>query len=49
MPLPGPAARPDPRVRHHPRFAIAEDVPADVTDAYQRLIAAGYNSRLLKE
>ena len=30
-------------------FAIAQDVPADVTDAYQRLIAAGYDSRLMKE
>jgi uncharacterized SAM-binding protein YcdF (DUF218 family) len=30
-------------------FAIDQDVPADVTDAYQRLIAAGYNSRLMKE
>jgi uncharacterized SAM-binding protein YcdF (DUF218 family) len=30
-------------------FAIAQDVPANVTDAYQRLIAAGYDSRLMKE
>jgi uncharacterized SAM-binding protein YcdF (DUF218 family) len=30
-------------------FAIAQDVPADVMAAYQRLIAAGYDSRLLKE
>jgi uncharacterized SAM-binding protein YcdF (DUF218 family) len=30
-------------------FAIAQDVPANVTDAYQRLIAAGYISRLMKE
>jgi uncharacterized SAM-binding protein YcdF (DUF218 family) len=30
-------------------FAIAQEVPADVTDAYQRLIAAGYDSRLMKE
>lgn len=30
-------------------FAIAQDVPADVTDAYQRLIAAGYDSRLVRE
>jgi uncharacterized SAM-binding protein YcdF (DUF218 family) len=30
-------------------FAIAQDVPADVTDAYQRLIAAGYDTRLMKE
>ena len=30
-------------------FAIAQDVPADVTGAYQRLIAAGYDSRLMKE
>jgi hypothetical protein len=30
-------------------FSIAQDVPADVTGAYQRLIAAGYNSRLMKE
>ena len=29
-------------------LAIAHDVPADVTDAYQRLIAAGYDSRLMK-
>ena len=28
---------------------LAQDVPADVTDAYQRLIAAGYDSRLMKE
>ena len=30
-------------------FAIAQDVAADVTDAYQRLIAAGYDSRLMRE
>ena len=30
-------------------FAVAQDVPTDVTDAYQRLIAAGYDSRLMKE
>jgi hypothetical protein len=30
-------------------FAVAQDVPADVTDAYQQLIAAGYDSRLMKE
>jgi hypothetical protein len=30
-------------------FAIAQEVPADVTGAYQRLIAAGYDSRLMKE
>jgi hypothetical protein len=30
-------------------FAIAQDVPADVTDAYQRLIAAGYDTRLMRE
>jgi uncharacterized SAM-binding protein YcdF (DUF218 family) len=30
-------------------FAIAQDVPDDVTGAYQRLIAAGYGSRLMKE
>jgi uncharacterized SAM-binding protein YcdF (DUF218 family) len=30
-------------------FAIAQDVPADVMGAYQRLIAAGYDSRLMKE
>ena len=30
-------------------FAIAQDVPDDVTGAYQRLIAAGYDSRLMKE
>lgn len=30
-------------------FAIAQDVPASVTDAYRRLIAAGYDSRLMKE
>jgi hypothetical protein len=30
-------------------FAIAQDVHADVTDAYQRLIAAGYDTRLMKE
>jgi uncharacterized SAM-binding protein YcdF (DUF218 family) len=30
-------------------FATAQDVPANVTDAYQRLIAAGYDSRLMKE
>ena len=30
-------------------FAIAQDVPDDVTDTYQRLITAGYDSRLMKE
>jgi uncharacterized SAM-binding protein YcdF (DUF218 family) len=30
-------------------FSIVQDVPADVLDAYQRLIAAGYDSRLMKE
>jgi hypothetical protein len=30
-------------------FAIAQDVPDDVMGAYQRLIAAGYDSRLMKE
>ena len=30
-------------------FAVAQDVPADVTDAYQRLIAAGYDTRLMRE
>lgn len=30
-------------------FAIAQDIPDDVAGAYQRLIAAGYDSRLLKE
>ena len=30
-------------------FAIAQDVPDDVTGAYRRLIAAGYDSRLMKE
>jgi hypothetical protein len=30
-------------------FAIAQNVPADVADAYQRLIAAGHDSRLMKE
>ena len=30
-------------------FAIAQDVPADVTGAYKRLIAVGYDSRLMKE
>lgn len=28
-------------------FAIAQDVPVDVLDAYRRLIAAGYDSRLV--
>jgi hypothetical protein len=30
-------------------FAFAQGVPADVTGAYQRLIAAGYDTRLMKE
>jgi uncharacterized SAM-binding protein YcdF (DUF218 family) len=30
-------------------FAIAQDVPADVMDAYRRLLAAGFDSRLLKD
>ncbi|MGH3293531.1 MAG: YdcF family protein [Trebonia sp.] len=30
-------------------FAIAQAVPTDVTDAYRRLIAAGYDSRLMKD
>lgn len=29
-------------------FAIPQDVPSDVTAAYQRLLAAGFTSRLLK-
>lgn len=29
-------------------FAITQDVPAQVTAAYQRLIAAGYDSRLMR-
>ena len=33
---------------HYAEHAIAQDVPADVTGAYQRLIAAGYDSRLMK-
>lgn len=39
------------RVIEYParRFAIAQDVHADVTDAYQRLIAAGYDTHLMKE
>jgi uncharacterized SAM-binding protein YcdF (DUF218 family) len=28
-------------------FAVTQDVPADVQDAYQRLVAAGYDSRLI--
>lgn len=28
-------------------FAIAQDVPADVLDAYHWLVAAGYDSRLI--
>jgi uncharacterized SAM-binding protein YcdF (DUF218 family) len=30
-------------------FAIAQDVPGGVMDAYRRLLAAGYDSRLMKE
>jgi hypothetical protein len=30
-------------------FAIAQDVPADVMAAYHRLVAVGYDSRLLKD
>jgi uncharacterized SAM-binding protein YcdF (DUF218 family) len=30
-------------------FAIAQDVPDDVTGAYRRLVAAGYDRRLVKE
>jgi uncharacterized SAM-binding protein YcdF (DUF218 family) len=30
-------------------FATTQDVPANVLDAYQRLIGAGYDSRLMKE
>jgi uncharacterized SAM-binding protein YcdF (DUF218 family) len=29
-------------------FAIAQDVPADVRAAYQRLLDAGYDSRLMR-
>ncbi|MCW2886011.1 MAG: hypothetical protein JWL58_2873 [Streptosporangiaceae bacterium] len=29
-------------------FAIAQDVPADVEAAYQRLLDAGFDSRLLR-
>ena len=28
-------------------FAIAQDVPAEVLDAYHRLLAAGHNRRLI--
>lgn len=28
-------------------FAVAQDLPADVQDAYHRLVAAGYDSRLI--
>lgn len=30
-------------------FAVAQEVPADVQDAYHRLVAAGYNSRLIAQ
>jgi hypothetical protein len=30
-------------------FAIAQDVPAGVMDAYRRLLVAGFDSRLLKD
>jgi hypothetical protein len=30
-------------------FAVAQDIPADITDAHQRLVAARYDSRLMKE
>lgn len=30
-------------------FAVAQDVPADVMAAYRRLLAAGFDSRLLKD
>lgn len=38
------------RIIEYPKmgFAIAQDVPADVTAAYQRLLTAGFTSRLLK-
>lgn len=37
------------RIIEYPKrgFAIAQDVPTDVLDAYHRLIAAGYDSRLI--
>jgi hypothetical protein len=30
-------------------FAIAQEVPGTVTGAYRRLIAAGYDSRLMRD
>ena len=30
-------------------FALAQDVPGDVMAAYGRLVAAGFDSRLLKD
>jgi hypothetical protein len=46
----GPPRHAQVRIIEYPALglAIAQDVPADVTDAYQRLIAAGYDSRLMK-
>jgi uncharacterized SAM-binding protein YcdF (DUF218 family) len=38
------------RLIHYPAlgFAIAQDIPAEVEAAYRRLLAAGFDSRLLK-
>ena len=46
----GPPRHAPVRIIEYPALglAIAQDVPADVTGAYQRLIAAGYDSRLMK-
>jgi hypothetical protein len=30
-------------------FAVAQDVPGSVMAAYRRLVAAGFDSRLLKD
>lgn len=38
------------RVVEYPKlgFAVEQDVPADVVDAYGRLLEAGFDSRLLR-
>lgn len=39
------------RIREYPKlgFSIAQEIPDDVWDAYEELVAVGYNDRLLKD
>jgi hypothetical protein len=39
------------RIREYPArgFQIPQDIPADVWDAYQQLVRAGYDRHLMKD